>query len=62
LYALRGRLLRGTAELIAGCGCESGCPSCVGPAGETGDGAKAAARLLLEGLLDGVDTAVAQTA
>jgi len=34
LFRAHGILLRRTRELIAGCGCESGCPSCVGPAGD----------------------------
>jgi len=36
LFRAHGILLRRTRELIAGCGCESGCPSCVGPAGDKG--------------------------
>jgi DEAD/DEAH box helicase domain-containing protein len=31
LYAMHDELLNKTRELIAGCPCESGCPSCVGP-------------------------------
>jgi len=47
LYRLAPALLRHAAELIAACGCEAGCPSCVGPAGETGEnGKQAAARIL----------------
>ncbi len=34
LFRAHEILLRRTRELIAGCGCESGCPSCVGPAGD----------------------------
>jgi len=34
LFRMYEGLLRRTRELIAGCGCEDGCPSCVGPAGE----------------------------
>ena len=45
----RPGLLRQTAELIAACGCEAGCPSCVGPAGETGErGKEVAAQILAE--------------
>ncbi len=36
LFRAHGILLRRTRELIAGCGCEEGCPSCVGPAGDKG--------------------------
>jgi len=49
LYRLAPRLLRQTAELLAACGCEAGCPSCVGPAGEVGErGKEVAARILAE--------------
>ena len=48
LYRLSDRLLRQSAELIEGCGCDSGCPACVGPAGEIGEkGKQAAAAILL---------------
>ncbi|MFB3827179.1 MAG: DEAD/DEAH box helicase [Bryobacteraceae bacterium] len=47
LYQLAPRLIAQAAELVAGCGCESGCPSCTGPIGEVGDrGKEAAARIL----------------
>jgi DEAD/DEAH box helicase domain-containing protein len=32
LYDEREQLLRGTRALLESCGCEKGCPSCVGPA------------------------------
>ena len=49
LYRLAAPLLRQTAELISGCACEAGCPSCVGPIGEIGErGKQAAARILAE--------------
>jgi len=49
LYRLAPQLLRQTAELLAGCGCEAGCPSCVGPTGEIGErGKEVAARILAE--------------
>jgi DEAD/DEAH box helicase domain-containing protein len=47
LYRLHDRLVRQTRDLIASCPCESGCPSCVGPAGETGARAKEAAMAIL---------------
>ena len=37
-----------TRELIAGCQCERGCPSCVGPIGETGPHGKRVALELLQ--------------
>jgi DEAD/DEAH box helicase domain-containing protein len=49
LYRLTERLVRQTVELLAGCGCEAGCPSCVGPVGEIGErGKEVAARILRE--------------
>jgi DEAD/DEAH box helicase domain-containing protein len=49
LYSMREKLLAHAAELLAGCGCESGCPSCVGPVGEIGErGKEAAGRILRE--------------
>jgi DEAD/DEAH box helicase domain-containing protein len=49
LFKLRRRLLEATAELLSACPCESGCPSCVGPAGEVGDrGKQTASRILAE--------------
>ena len=39
-------LVRSATELTAGCGCATGCPSCVGPAPATCDGRAAALRLL----------------
>jgi DEAD/DEAH box helicase domain-containing protein len=43
LFVMRAALLGKTRDLIAGCPCESGCPSCVGPLGEVGPMAKAVA-------------------
>jgi DEAD/DEAH box helicase domain-containing protein len=49
LYRMAPTLLQKTSELLAACGCEAGCPSCVGPAGETGErGKEVAARILQE--------------
>ncbi|HVC18589.1 MAG TPA: DEAD/DEAH box helicase [Vicinamibacterales bacterium] len=52
LCRMHGELLAGTRALIAGCACDSGCPTCVGPAGQTGPLAKAAALRILDRLLD----------
>jgi DEAD/DEAH box helicase domain-containing protein len=48
LYRLHDILLDRTRDLIAGCPCESGCPSCVGPDGHAGARAKAVASHLLD--------------
>jgi DEAD/DEAH box helicase domain-containing protein len=50
LYGVHDLLLRKTRELISGCPCEQGCPSCVGPAGENSERTKAAALAILKGL------------
>ncbi len=47
LYQAHDLLLAKTRELIAGCPCEKGCPSCVGPRGERSDRAKEAALTIL---------------
>jgi DEAD/DEAH box helicase domain-containing protein len=48
LYAMHDALVDRTRELIDGCPCQSGCPSCVGPEGATGPLAKSVASHLLE--------------
>jgi DEAD/DEAH box helicase domain-containing protein len=50
LYAMHHDLLVRTRELIFGCDCDHGCPTCVGPIGETGPRAKTVALALLEAL------------
>ncbi|MGH9680135.1 MAG: DEAD/DEAH box helicase, partial [Candidatus Acidiferrales bacterium] len=47
LYRAHQLLLSKTHELIAGCPCDNGCPSCVGPVGERGERAKEAALAIL---------------
>ena len=53
LFDMHLSLLQRTRELIDGCPCASGCPSCVGPEGNTGPHAKQAASLILQQLLVG---------
>ncbi len=48
LFELHALLLARTRDLIASCPCESGCPSCVGPEGNTGPYAKQVALRILE--------------
>ena len=47
LYRAHELLMVQTRELIVGCGCEFGCPSCVGPAGDLAPRAKEAALAIL---------------
>ncbi len=56
LFGMHEALLARTRELIDGCPCESGCPSCVGPEGATGPLAKAVALSLVR-LLAAVERA-----
>jgi DEAD/DEAH box helicase domain-containing protein len=48
LFRAHNLLLEKTRELISGCECEDGCPSCVGPAGDLVPRAKKAALAILE--------------
>jgi DEAD/DEAH box helicase domain-containing protein len=50
LYRLHDRLLSESLSLIAACGCQDGCPSCVGPAGEVGSRGKEVALALLQAI------------
>jgi DEAD/DEAH box helicase domain-containing protein len=50
LYGMHHDLLARTRDLIAGCDCDHGCPTCVGPIGETGPRAKTVALALLAAL------------
>jgi DEAD/DEAH box helicase domain-containing protein len=47
---LAPRLLQQTGELLAGCGCDADCPSCVGPVGEVGERGKELAGRILAAL------------
>jgi DEAD/DEAH box helicase domain-containing protein len=48
LFRMHRELLEATRRLIAECSCENGCPGCVGPVGNTGPHAKAAALRILD--------------
>jgi len=48
LFEIAGTVLGAAHDLVSQCGCESGCPSCVGPALEVGEQGKAVATRLLE--------------
>ncbi|HEY2431289.1 MAG TPA: DEAD/DEAH box helicase [Vicinamibacterales bacterium] len=53
LYDMHGALLDRTRQLVGTCPCESGCPSCVGPEGNTGPHAKAVALEIIDRLTSG---------
>ena len=53
LFRAHHLLLLRTRELISACPCDSGCPSCVGPAGDLAPRAKQAALTILDRLLRG---------
>jgi DEAD/DEAH box helicase domain-containing protein len=48
LYRMHNELLEATHRLIVECSCDSGCPGCVGPIGNTGPLAKPAALRILD--------------
>jgi len=54
LFGMDQELRRRTRELIAGCECQHGCPTCVGPIGNTGPLAKTVALRILDLLEAGV--------
>src|ERR1700722_9320204 len=51
LFRLSDRLFAQTRELIEGCGCEAGCPACVGPVGEIGERGKEVALAIVSGVV-----------
>ncbi len=56
LYGMHDDLLSRTRELIAGCECQHGCPTCVGPVGNTGPLAKMVALRILDLIAEGART------
>jgi DEAD/DEAH box helicase domain-containing protein len=52
LFGMHDELVERTRTLIAGCSCDHGCPTCVGPVGETGPEAKPVALLILDRLTE----------
>ena len=50
LFEMHDELVTRAFELVMDCGCEDGCPSCVGPGGENGYGGKQEALAILEEL------------
>lgn len=51
LFEVHGELVRRAYELIHDCPCQDGCPSCVGPGGESGLGGKEETRAILNLLI-----------
>ena len=51
LFKMTRMLLENASGLLAACGCDAGCPSCVGPVGEVGERGKEVARRILQVLL-----------
>ena len=58
LFLMHDELLARTQELIGGCECEHGCPTCVGPVGNTGPLAKVVALRILDRIASRHETAV----
>jgi DEAD/DEAH box helicase domain-containing protein len=52
LFDLHADLLRRAYELVSACECTDGCPSCVGPGGENGQGSKRETLAILQALKD----------
>ena len=50
-YEMQELLLEHALSVVDGCGCEDGCPSCVGPLNDVGLRGKSAARKILQELL-----------
>lgn len=62
LFGVHEQLLVTAYELVAGCGCEAGCPSCVGPIHEVGPEGKDNTLKLLKGVyLSGSENKIGST-
>lgn len=48
IFELRDKILIAARELIENCGCDEGCPSCVGPINQVGNNGKQSALLILK--------------
>jgi DEAD/DEAH box helicase domain-containing protein len=62
LFGMHTELLSRTRMLIAGCECEHGCPTCVGPIGNTGPMAKLVALRILDLMAGDATRALADAA
>lgn len=52
LFEVHAELIQRAYELVSGCECADGCPSCVGPGGENGSGGKLETLALLSELIE----------
>ena len=48
IFEFRDKILRAARDLIENCGCEEGCPSCVGPINQVGSNGKQSALFILK--------------
>jgi DEAD/DEAH box helicase domain-containing protein len=48
IFELRDKILVAARELIENCGCDEGCPSCVGPINQVGNQGKQSALFILK--------------
>ncbi|MBV9279287.1 MAG: DEAD/DEAH box helicase, partial [Chloroflexi bacterium] len=62
LFKIHHRLLLSALDLVARCGCERGCPSCIGPLDEAGLNPKLCVLHLIGALLDGKPGAMQEAA
>ncbi len=51
LFSIEQTVLKAALDVTKSCSCEGGCPACVGPPLDSGEGAKKAAQWLLESIL-----------
>ena len=51
VYGMRSMIFSDVHDMIKGCGCAGGCPSCVGPLAEVGENGKKTALILTERLM-----------
>jgi len=52
LFSIAEDVIRQCQQVFSRCSCENGCPSCVGPSGENGEGAKDTAGEIIQKLME----------
>ena len=55
LYELQDAVMAAVLEQVSNCGCEQGCPSCVGPVSDVDEDIKARTRQTLEYIVDSTE-------